>query len=31
MSFAGRKTSGFGVGGILPTMMAMTEEKLTVI
>jgi acyl-CoA reductase-like NAD-dependent aldehyde dehydrogenase len=31
MPFAGRKTSGLGVGGILPTMLAMTEEKMTVI
>ena len=31
MPFAGRKASGLGVGGILPTMMAMTEEKMTVI
>lgn len=30
MPFAGRKTSGLGVGGILPTMLAMTEEKMTV-
>ncbi|MGV7219888.1 MAG: aldehyde dehydrogenase family protein [Nitrospinales bacterium] len=31
MPFAGRKASGLGVGGILPTMLAMTEEKMTVI
>ncbi|MEK9628728.1 MAG: aldehyde dehydrogenase family protein [Nitrospinota bacterium] len=30
MPFAGRKSSGLGVGGILPTMMEMTEEKLIV-
>lgn len=30
MPFAGRKTSGLGVGGILPTMLAMTEEKMTI-
>jgi acyl-CoA reductase-like NAD-dependent aldehyde dehydrogenase len=30
MPFAGRKTSGLGVGGILHTMMAMTEEKMIV-
>ncbi len=30
MPFYGRKTSGSGVGGILPTMMEMTEEKLLV-
>ncbi len=30
MPFGGRKTSGLGVGGILPTMMEMTEEKLVV-
>ena len=31
MPFGGRKTSGMGVGGILPTMLEMTEEKLVVI
>ena len=30
MPFGGRKASGLGVGGILPTMMEMTEEKLLV-
>ena len=30
MPFAGRKSSGLGVGGILPSMMEMTEEKLIV-
>jgi acyl-CoA reductase-like NAD-dependent aldehyde dehydrogenase len=30
MPFGGRKASGVGVGGILPTMMEMTEEKLLV-
>ncbi len=30
MPFYGRKTSGLGVGGILPAMMEMTEEKLLV-
>ena len=30
MPFAGRKASGFGVGGILPTMLEMTEEKMIV-
>ena len=30
MPFAGRKTSGLGVGGIVPTMMEMTEEKMIV-
>jgi len=30
MPFAGRKTSGLGVGGILPTMLAMTEEKMII-
>ncbi|MBC8288590.1 MAG: aldehyde dehydrogenase family protein [Nitrospinae bacterium] len=30
MPFGGRKDSGLGVGGILPTMMEMTEEKLLV-
>ncbi|MBT5026793.1 MAG: aldehyde dehydrogenase family protein [Nitrospina sp.] len=30
MPFGGRKASGLGVGGILPTMMEMTEEKLFV-
>jgi len=30
MPFGGRKTSGVGVGGILPTMMEMTEEKMLV-
>ncbi len=30
MPFAGRKSSGLGIGGILPTMMEMTEEKLIV-
>jgi acyl-CoA reductase-like NAD-dependent aldehyde dehydrogenase len=30
MPFAGRKASGLGVGGILPTMIEMTEEKLIV-
>ena len=28
MPFGGRKASGLGVGGILPTMMEMTEEKM---
>jgi len=27
MPFAGRKTSGLGVGGILPAMLAMEEER----
>lgn len=31
MPFGGRKASGMGVGGILPTMTEMTEEKLVVI
>ncbi|PIQ97790.1 MAG: aldehyde dehydrogenase [Nitrospinae bacterium CG11_big_fil_rev_8_21_14_0_20_56_8] len=31
MPFGGRKYSGLGVGGILPAMMEMTEEKLMVI
>jgi len=30
MPFAGHKSSGLGVGGILPTMLEMTEEKLVV-
>lgn len=30
MPFAGRKASGLGVGGILPSMIEMTEEKLIV-
>lgn len=30
MPFAGRKQSGLGVGGILPTMEEMTEDKLVV-
>ncbi|NKB81660.1 MAG: aldehyde dehydrogenase family protein [Nitrospirales bacterium] len=30
MPFAGRKSSGLGVGGILPTMLEMTEEKMIV-
>ena len=30
MPFAGRKASGLGVGGILPTMHEMTEEKMIV-
>jgi acyl-CoA reductase-like NAD-dependent aldehyde dehydrogenase len=30
MPFAGRKASGLGVGGILPTMIEMTEDKLIV-
>jgi len=30
MPFGGRKTSGIGVGGILPSMMEMTEEKMLV-
>ena len=30
MPFGGRKDSGLGVGGILPTMMEMTEEKLLI-
>jgi len=30
MPFGGRKASGLGVGGILPTMIEMTEEKLLV-
>ena len=30
MPFAGRKTSGLGVGGIVPTMLEMTEEKMLV-
>ena len=30
MPFAGRKASGLGVGGILPTMLEMTEEKMIV-
>jgi acyl-CoA reductase-like NAD-dependent aldehyde dehydrogenase len=28
MPFAGRKASGLGVGGIMPTMLEMTEEKM---
>ena len=31
MPFAGRRASGLGVGGIVPTMMEMTEEKMIVI
>ncbi len=31
MPFAGRNTSGLGVGGILPTMLEMTEEKMIVV
>jgi acyl-CoA reductase-like NAD-dependent aldehyde dehydrogenase len=30
MPFAGHRTSGLGVGGILPTMLEMTEEKMIV-
>ncbi len=30
MPFAGRRESGLGVGGILPSMMEMTEEKMIV-
>jgi len=30
MPFAGRKVSGLGVGGIMPTMLEMTEEKMIV-
>ena len=30
MPFAGRKSSGVGVGGIMPSMLEMTEEKLIV-
>ena len=30
MPFGGRKASGLGIGGILPSMMEMTEEKLLV-
>jgi acyl-CoA reductase-like NAD-dependent aldehyde dehydrogenase len=30
MPFAGRKASGLGVGGIVSTMLEMTEEKLVV-
>jgi acyl-CoA reductase-like NAD-dependent aldehyde dehydrogenase len=30
MPFGGRKASGIGMGGILPTMMEMTEEKMLV-
>ena len=30
MPFAGHKASGLGVGGILPTMLEMTEEKMIV-
>ena len=30
MPFAGRKTSGLGVGGILPAMLEMTEEKMII-
>ena len=30
MPFAGRNSSGLGVGGILPTMQEMTEEKMIV-
>ena len=30
MPFAGRKSSGLGIGGILPSMIEMTEEKLIV-
>ena len=31
MPFGGRKASGMGVGGILPTVMEMTQEKLVVL
>jgi len=31
MPFAGRRTSGYGVGGIEYTMSDMSQEKLTVI
>ena len=31
MPFGGRKNSGMGMGGILPTMLEMTEEKMFVI
>ena len=31
MPFAGRKASGLGVGGIMPTMEEMTEEKMIVL
>ena len=31
MPFAGRRTSGYGVGGIHHTMADMTQEKMTVI
>ena len=30
MPFGGRKASGIGMGGILPSMMEMTEEKMLV-
>ncbi|MCH8313989.1 MAG: aldehyde dehydrogenase family protein, partial [Nitrospinae bacterium] len=30
MPFAGRKASGLGVGGIVSTMLEMTEEKMIV-
>ena len=31
MPFAGHKQSGLGVGGILPAMLELTEEKLVVV
>ena len=31
MPFAGRRASGYGVGGIRHTMEDMTQEKMTVI
>ena len=31
MPFGGRKKSGLGLGGIVPTMEEMTEEKMCVI
>ena len=30
MPFGGRKASGIGMGGILPSMLEMTEEKMLV-
>jgi acyl-CoA reductase-like NAD-dependent aldehyde dehydrogenase len=30
MPFGGRKASGIGMGGILPSMVEMTEEKMLV-
>jgi acyl-CoA reductase-like NAD-dependent aldehyde dehydrogenase len=31
MPFGGRKESGLGIGGILPSMMELSREKLVII